>query len=45
MALVEAVIAAERDVAEKLVGSVGAEGVHEAAGADVAVRARERVAV
>ena len=38
-------LAAERDVAEQLVGAVGAERVHEAAGADVAVRARERVAV
>ena len=38
-------LAAERDVAEQVVGAVGAERVHEAAGADVAVRARERVAV
>ena len=38
-------VAAERDVAEQLVGAVGAERVHEAAGADVAVGAGERMAV
>src|SRR5215208_5302957 len=43
--LVQGVLAAERDVAEELVGAVGAERVHEAACADVAVRAREWMAV
>src|SRR5205823_11245091 len=36
---------AESDVAEVVVGAVGAERVHEGAGLDVAVRARERAAV
>ena len=36
---------AEGDVAEVVVGAVGAERVHEGAGLDVAVRARERAAV
>ena len=38
-------LASEGDVAEEVVGAVGAERVHEGAGADVAVRARERMAV
>jgi hypothetical protein len=42
---VQRVLAAERDVAEQVVGAVGAERLHEAAGPDVAVRARQRVAV
>ena len=37
--------AAERDVADEVVRAVGAERMHEAAGADVAVGAGERVAV
>ena len=36
---------AEGDVGEVVVGAVGAERVHERAGLDVAVRARERAAV
>ena len=42
---VERRLFAESDVAEVVVGAVGAERVHEGAGLDVAVRARERAAV
>ena len=44
-ARVENMLAAECDVADEVVGAVGAERVHEGTGADVAVGARERVAV